>query len=312
MFPVACPCWETHWIGGQLTNQAVPPDEHPWIEEFGASARYRALREGIREYYRTHLPMTEIARANRTLNPGNGWVSRLCHDPRIAVAVLRTLQGISKLRIARAEVATQIRQAHRTLSGVVSLRHCSASECVDRLYNRLNNDYRLLHGICRLFLENVGPGIDRGEYETIPFCVDMPKLFEAFIAEWLKANAPVNLLVGAQYVSRLNANAELSFRIDVVLRQRETNRVIGILDTKYKAADTPEESDIQQVVAYALEMGTDKAFLIYPTSKIRPFKAMVGKFGHVIVRSISFDLNARLDQEGPRFFTEVLEKLQQP
>jgi NADPH-dependent 2,4-dienoyl-CoA reductase/sulfur reductase-like enzyme len=20
---------ETHWIGGQLTNQAVPPDEHP-------------------------------------------------------------------------------------------------------------------------------------------------------------------------------------------------------------------------------------------------------------------------------------------
>ena len=23
---------ETDWIGGQLTQQAVPPDEHPWIE----------------------------------------------------------------------------------------------------------------------------------------------------------------------------------------------------------------------------------------------------------------------------------------
>ena len=23
---------ETLWIGGQLTSQAVPPDEHPWIE----------------------------------------------------------------------------------------------------------------------------------------------------------------------------------------------------------------------------------------------------------------------------------------
>ena len=29
---------ETAWVGGQLTNQAVPPDEHPWIEEFGATA----------------------------------------------------------------------------------------------------------------------------------------------------------------------------------------------------------------------------------------------------------------------------------
>ena len=22
---------ETDWVGGQLTSQAVPPDEHPWI-----------------------------------------------------------------------------------------------------------------------------------------------------------------------------------------------------------------------------------------------------------------------------------------
>jgi hypothetical protein len=82
---------ETHWLGGQLTNQAVPPDEHPWIEEFGATASYRQLRTGIREYYRTHVPLTPEARANVTLNPGNGWVSRLCHDPRVAVAVLHQM-----------------------------------------------------------------------------------------------------------------------------------------------------------------------------------------------------------------------------
>ena len=35
---------ETEWIGGQLTNQAVPPDEHPWIEQFGATASYREFR----------------------------------------------------------------------------------------------------------------------------------------------------------------------------------------------------------------------------------------------------------------------------
>lgn len=55
---------ETHWVGGQLTNQAVPPDEHPWIEEFGAAASYRTLRREIRNYYRTHVPLTAQARAN--------------------------------------------------------------------------------------------------------------------------------------------------------------------------------------------------------------------------------------------------------
>lgn len=82
---------ETHWLGGQLTNQAVPPDEHPWIEEMGATASYRELRRGIREYYRAHLPLTPAAHAREALNPGNGWVSRLCHDPRIAVAVLHQM-----------------------------------------------------------------------------------------------------------------------------------------------------------------------------------------------------------------------------
>ena len=31
----------TKWIGGQLTSQAVPPDEHPWIEDQGATQSYR-------------------------------------------------------------------------------------------------------------------------------------------------------------------------------------------------------------------------------------------------------------------------------
>ena len=46
----------TDWIGGQLTSQAVPPDEHPWVEQFGVNASYRELRQGIRDYYRRHYP----------------------------------------------------------------------------------------------------------------------------------------------------------------------------------------------------------------------------------------------------------------
>jgi NADPH-dependent 2,4-dienoyl-CoA reductase/sulfur reductase-like enzyme len=54
---------ETDWIGGQLTAQAVPPDEHPWIEEFGSTRSYREYRNAVRDYYRAHYPLTEAARA---------------------------------------------------------------------------------------------------------------------------------------------------------------------------------------------------------------------------------------------------------
>lgn len=82
---------EFPWIGGQLTSQAVPPDEHPWVEEFGVTARYRALRDGIREVYRRRYPLTGAARERADLNPGAGWVSKLCHEPRIAAGVLEEM-----------------------------------------------------------------------------------------------------------------------------------------------------------------------------------------------------------------------------
>lgn len=79
------------WLGGQLTSQAVPPDEHLWVEQFGVTASYRALREGIRQYYWDHYPLTDRARKDPQLNPGLGRVSRLCHEPRVAVAVIEQL-----------------------------------------------------------------------------------------------------------------------------------------------------------------------------------------------------------------------------
>ena len=79
------------WLGGQLTTQAVPPDEHPWIERSGCTATYRRLRDGIRAYYRRWYPLTATARAHPALNPGGGWVSGLCHEPRVAVAVIESM-----------------------------------------------------------------------------------------------------------------------------------------------------------------------------------------------------------------------------
>jgi len=81
----------TDWLGGQLTSQAVPPDENAWIETHPTARSYTDLRERVRAYYRRNYPLTATARLNPLLNPGNGFVSRLCHEPRVAVAVLDEL-----------------------------------------------------------------------------------------------------------------------------------------------------------------------------------------------------------------------------
>jgi hypothetical protein len=106
---------EAAWIGGQLTSQAVPPDEHGWIERFGCTATYRRFRELVRAYYRTHYPLRPEYRDNPRLNPGNGWVSPLCHEPRVALAVLESMLAphvsTGRVRILREHRPLVVRDA---------------------------------------------------------------------------------------------------------------------------------------------------------------------------------------------------------
>lgn len=82
---------ETAWIGGQATTQGVPLDEHPWAEKYGITRSYAEFRQGVRDYYRQHYPLSRAARADSYLNPGAGWVSKLCFEPRVGLAVLHAM-----------------------------------------------------------------------------------------------------------------------------------------------------------------------------------------------------------------------------
>lgn len=83
-------------IGGQMTWQCVPPDEHPWIEEFGATHRYRELRNRIRARYKGSGRLTKEAAQDPLLNPGRGWVSRLCYEPYVGFEDLANWLGASR------------------------------------------------------------------------------------------------------------------------------------------------------------------------------------------------------------------------
>jgi len=107
---------ETDWIGGQLTSQAVPPDEHPWIENFGGTQAYRAYRTAVRQYYRDNYPLTPEARATVKLNPGGGSVSVLTHEPRVSLAVLEAMLA-KYVSAGRLAVMTEVRPVAADASG---------------------------------------------------------------------------------------------------------------------------------------------------------------------------------------------------
>ena len=78
---------KTTWIGGQVTSQGVPPDEHKWIEQFGRTKRYAEYRNKVRDKYLAMNPNS----FEEPLNPGNGIVSQICHDPRVSLHVLKEM-----------------------------------------------------------------------------------------------------------------------------------------------------------------------------------------------------------------------------
>ncbi len=78
-------------LGGQLTAQAVScPDEHPLVEHTGTTRAYAALRERIRAAYRAQGAPARMP-DGAPLNPGDGWVSRLCAEPGVARSALEGL-----------------------------------------------------------------------------------------------------------------------------------------------------------------------------------------------------------------------------
>lgn len=231
---------------------------------------------------------------------------QLTHDVEDNHLLLWTLYVVSRAGPGRPDVARLVRQAYRALSGHVSLTEKQSDDCINRFYHRLNEDYRPLHGLCRLLLDHLGPDMERGEHLFLPFMLNMPSLFELFVAEWLKRHAADQWIVTSQHTAKLKANADLTFRIDLFLKDKRSGVPIAILDTKYKATELPTESDIQQVIAYAVECGVDRAFLVYPSNRARPVKVEVGA---IEVVSIAFDIAAKLEAEGQRFIEQLVSLL---
>ena len=214
-----------------------------------------------------------------------------------------TLFIIGRSGLCREAVSSTVRKAFHALQGFVTLKHFKSEACIDRNYHRLNQDYQLLHALCRFFLDNTGPSHETGDREMLPFLIDMANLYEQFVAEWLKANTPKGFFVKQQH--RVTHDQNYFDRIDLLLGDIATKKVQYVLDTKYKAPDKVANNDIHQIVAYANALNCQNAILVYPQNLQQPLDI---KNDDIRVRSLTFSLDSDLNEAGKTFLTSLLPK----
>ncbi|NEO32801.1 MAG: restriction endonuclease [Symploca sp. SIO3C6] len=219
-----------------------------------------------------------------------------------------TFWCIARSSLCTERVMPMVRRAYHLLQGFVTLQQCNPRTCIGRQYNRLNEDYRPLHALCRFFLEHTAPSHEIGTNATLPFLVNMSQLYERFVAVWLKVHLETILNkqaldIQSQERVYLGQAEGLYFDIDLVIYDIGTGIAKYVLDTKYKTADQPASADISQMVAYAEAKGSQEAILIYPTLLAEPLNI---KVGNIRVRSLTFSIAGDLEQAGYNFLRDLL------
>jgi 5-methylcytosine-specific restriction enzyme subunit McrC len=285
-----------------------------FYEELASILSHRVLDRGRKGFYRAYLPEAErlpYVRGRLEVRQlvQTPWDVKLqCHyeehtsDIEENQILAWTLWHVARSGMCTERVLPTVRQAYRALQGFVTLVPFSPQACIGRLYNRLNQDYQPLHALSRFFLEHSGPSHEIGDRTMLPFLVNMERLFELFVAEWLKVRLPKDLELKAQEKVDIDRTSTLHFDIDLVLYDA-TGTARCVLDTKYKTPSAPAPSDIAQAMAYAEVKGCREAVLVYPASLDKPLDQHIG---NIHVRSLTFSLDGDLEFAGQAFVRSLL------
>ncbi|WP_107666655.1 McrC family protein [Cyanothece sp. BG0011] len=211
--------------------------------------------------------------------------------------LLWTIYIISRQEICQENTRILIRKAYHALQGYITLSPFTANDCMNRKYNRLNQDYHGLHSLCRFFLENTTPSHKKGNYNSLPFLVNMNQLYEKFIAAWLKQHLPPPLGIKTQH--RVNYDS-FSFKIDLIIYNQTTKENLYVLDTKYKTKI--KEYDIYQIITYTFEQNCHDAILITPNTK----NAVNDRINNINIRSLNFSLDDNIEVSGNNFLQQLI------
>ena len=184
-------------------------------------------------------------------------------------------------------------------------------------FTRLNQRFLPAFNLARLFLENHTSQLAAGKRETFAFVFDMNRLFEEFVYRFIVRHrrhiltngwGEVQLRAQAKgrptYLAERLPDGKAVFRLAPdILFTRPSGRAVLVLDTKYKELAQNQhrlgisESDMYQMLAYAVALDCPRTLLLYPQrAGSPPTSARFETMGHPhSVRVATINLHRPLD-----------------
>lgn len=198
-----------------------------------------------------------------------------------------TLWQLSRLDYRRPELRQHLR---RTLSAFseVSFIPIRPEMCDQVIYTRLNSAYRPPISLAHLLLQHLSLEGRPGEVPFIAFLVDMNRVFEKFVAEFLKEHFNIQ---DQKEIKLDNEKREVG-RPDIILLRN--GQPCLVLDTKYKGFNGgPDEADRNQMFMYCHALNLPQGILIYPHDGPIFYER---HFQHVTIRARALPLSGTLDE----------------
>jgi 5-methylcytosine-specific restriction enzyme subunit McrC len=198
----------------------------------------------------------------------------------------------------------------------VTLKNISVEDVDSIRYSRLNEVYKPVHLLCRLFIQNIFVSHKVGEQRMFSFLLDMNQLFEKFVRGIFNKFSMYRIL---SYPRQKYLDETDLVKIIPDIRFSKGSQVYLVTDCKYKKMKKLEDdsnnaqiinSDIYQMLAYMVGYQQDKGLLIYPKGEVEEdtqIKVLVdGVSKQIFIKPI--DLNT-IDESYLQAFSNEVENI---
>lgn len=176
----------------------------------------------------------------------------------------------------------------------VTLERSRPETATNMHYHRLNDDYRPIHQLCRMFLACSTISERVGTFAFKGFLLDMNLLYEQFVQKaFITVLRRGRLRVEIQKQRKLSLNpAAPDIRPDVTVRAGTDTVVVA--DAKYKKDEGgPRNPDIYQVITYGTVLQCSEVYLLYPQTELDHEIDMEVINSPIVVKSRRIDISSR-------------------
>lgn len=189
----------------------------------------------------------------------------------------------------------------------VDIIHLSKDLFDNMRLNRLNIKYEPLFKMAKMFYYNYQPGFKEGDENTFSFLIPMNKLFEFFIYKMLSETSfmhsgdisSIEYQKPQEYLANCSGSGAFLLKPDISIVQN--GKVIIIIDAKYKdpiyqGEVSISQSDVYQMVTYAVHYGCRYIYLVYPAFKGRENEVVLAEYiipsgiGQISIKVIGVDI----------------------